>query len=749
MPGGRVSGQKIGLATTVEGDKRDMAGWEADFQATIAAWHAGKLTAGREASERLLRRDDLPDEILLHTRRNATFYLQALAELAPSFAARPLVFPVPAGWSRFNPTLAHGPHGLTAIVRSGNYTVDDRGQYTANDHDSVVRSANYLLQLAPDGTVSEVNLIDDEAVRADPPLFAVTGFEDCRLIWHEGAWWASATRRDANPDGICQMVLLRLDGARAVEVIPLSDGVSDHEKNWMPVVTGGPDLCFVYSIAPTVVMRVDPATRDVTRVVRQRAPALARRLRGGGQVLPVAEGWLAIAHDATIVDGGARVYTHRWVWFDVDWRLSRISPGFLLRERGIEFAAGLAREGDDLLLTFGVQDREAWFGRVALAEVMSMLEPVGRVTAEPVTREMTHGADGYTPMVTQPTIVATTLSGNAETDIGDALRSVVAWVDWCLLIDTGISDGTLRIAQEIAGPKLIVRAFPWSDDFGAARDFALAAAHELGADWAMTLDTDERLDVRGLDIHQALREATADTLHVAHAAGTYGKERVFRLPARGAWKGPTHEAYSGGGDPATLPLIVFDELDKDAVQYRRKAERDVAILTRHIAQHPHDPRWHYYLGDSLAGLERHEEAVAAFRACAELRGWDEESAWALYRAAESLLALDRPVAAIEACAEGMSRHAGLGELPWLAAYAAWQANRPEQAVYWARLSIMLGHYMGSGADIPRIGFRHPPALWEGPFDVLRFALRRTGDDAGADEAERLYEAAKAAREAQE
>ncbi len=377
-----------------------------------------------------------------------------------------------------------------------------------------------------------------------------------------------------------------------------------------------------------------------------------------------------------------------------------------------------------------------------------MLTPAGGSAAEAVPRERPSLMRGITRTTPHPTIVATTLSGNAEKDIGDALRCVIDWVDWCLMIDTGISDGTLRIAREIAGPKLAVRTFPWSDDFGAGRNFALAAAHDLGADWAMTLDTDERLDVQGLDVHQALREATVDTLHVAHAAGTYVKERFFRLPARGTWRGPTHEAYTGGGDVATLPLMVFDELGKDAEHYRRKAERDATILARHLAHHPHDPRWHYYLGDSLAGLERHEEAIVAFRACAELRGWDEESAWALYRAAESLLALGRPVDAIESCAEGMSRHAGLGELPWLAAYAAWRANRPEQAVYWARLSIMLGYYLGSGATVPRIGFRHPPALWEGPFDVLRFALRRTGDEAGADEAERMYQAAKAAREAQ-
>jgi hypothetical protein len=59
----------------------------------------------------------------------------------------------------------------------------------------------------------------------------------------------------------------------------------------------------------------------------------------------------------------------------------------------------------------------------------------------------------------------------------------------------------------------------------------------------------------------------------------------------------------------------------------------------------------------------------------------------------------------------------------------------------------MGHFAGEGASVPRIIFSHPPGLWEGPYDVLRFALRRLGDEAGADEAERLYHEARAAREA--
>ena len=82
---------------------------------------------------------------------------------------------------------------------------------------------------------------------------------------------------------------------------------------------------------------------------------------------------------------------------------------------------------------------------------------------------------------------------------------------------------------------------------------------------------------------------------------------------------------------------------------------------------------------------------------------------------------------------------------WLAAFSAYQLGNYAQAVYWARLSIPFGLFQGNGAHVPRIGFRHPSALYEGPFDILRFALRKLGDQLGAGEAERLYHQAAAAR----
>jgi tetratricopeptide (TPR) repeat protein len=336
-------------------------------------------------------------------------------------------------------------------------------------------------------------------------------------------------------------------------------------------------------------------------------------------------------------------------------------------------------------------------------------------------------------------LVSTTLTGNSSALIAAALESVVDWVDTCLVIDTGVTDDTLEVARRTAGAKYAERRFPWRHDFSAARNFALDAAHELGADWAVTLDTDERIEPNGEDLRAALAATKEGVVMLLDAERTYAKERCFRLPMPVRYTGPTHEAfraYEVGS--RTLSRAVFRELPKSEADVRRKFERDVAILEPYVREHPDDPRWHFYLGESRKNLGRFAEAVTAYDACAALRGWNEESAWACYRAAECLCRLERYADAIERCATGLARHAGIAELAWLAGFAAYRRGEHEQAVLWSRLALTHGLHVGDGAQIHRIGFRDPAALHEGPYDVLRYALRALGDERGAELAERSW-----------
>ena len=464
-------------------------------------------------------------------------------------------------------------------------------------------------------------------------------------------------------------------------------------------------------------------------------------------LVPFNDGRLAVIHEVTQPGPGRRIYRHRFVHFDRDWRPTALSPAFVFRIPGIEYCAGMAIDGDRAILGFGTDDRRSDFAILPVSEVTRLLRPIEqhrsathqRAVALPYKEFAATPPDGIR-------IVSITLTGNNGDVIGDALQSVVDWVDVCLVIDTGVIDDSLKRAAEVAGDKLVLRHFPWIDDFAAARNFSLDAAAELDADWAIILDTDERITTTLPAIRRTIAGAHEAVLRIEHESGRYGKLLCFRLPAPGRYVGPIHEYFDLIGDTIDrLPDTLFAAVVKPAEDPVRKYSGYLQGLQRFSAANPDDPRWHYYIGDTLQILGRYEEAIVSFDRCASLGGWDEEGAWACYRAAECLIILERFDEGIEQCARGMAIHPGLAELPWLAAFASWKRERYANAVYWARLSISMGHFVGEGNIVPRVGFRHPPALYEGPYDILRFALAAIGRNAEAAVAESQYEQARATR----
>jgi tetratricopeptide (TPR) repeat protein len=333
-------------------------------------------------------------------------------------------------------------------------------------------------------------------------------------------------------------------------------------------------------------------------------------------------------------------------------------------------------------------------------------------------------------------LVSTTLAGGGSAPIiGDALRSVVGRVDACAVICTGDDmreiEEVLWTARTIVGDKLIAARWPWRNDFAAARNYALDLASEEGPAWVATLDCDERIVVApGFDVRAFLAASTKGAYLCQDVGRTYAKQRFIRVPCRTRWICRTHEAFPPHElGQEHLPEVTFGELDKTPAQLRAKFERDARILREDIERDPRDPRLYYYLGCSLHGLDDKPGAIEAWRACAKLRGWAEESAWACYRAAELLCELGRYDEAIDACSAGLSRHAGIAELCWLAGVANFRAGRAEQAVYWAQLAKVHG-LTGDGRALKnRLAFRQPFALSDGPSDVLRHALAALGEPA--------------------
>lgn len=342
-------------------------------------------------------------------------------------------------------------------------------------------------------------------------------------------------------------------------------------------------------------------------------------------------------------------------------------------------------------------------------------------------------------------IASVTLTSSRRDIIADAIRSAVDWVDMVVLIDLGIQDDTVEVVREIAGDKLTVTK--WSGPtltadtfFADVRNFGLEEAERLGADWACTLDTDERIITNGVDIREQLESMPPGVILVPHVTGSYCKERFFSMPLVEKFSGHVHECVqTSAGRQHYMGGVKFDELVKPPERMIPNLEALVDVLSKKAEDEPRNPRHWYYLGDSLAGLGRDMEALRAFDKCASLRGWDEESAWACFRMAIILQQSNRFSDAIDLCAVGLARHPGFSELAWLAGEMCLRLGQHDKAIYWARMSVANGNSNGEDHFIhPRIGFRYPFGRHEGPYETMARAYSALGMQEESDKALEIF-----------
>jgi len=344
----------------------------------IHAFYAGDHGAGRRACERILAMPGIGQEAAMQARTNRLWYTQTLDELADATFQRIDVEPAHDGWSLFNPAVITHAGDLVGIVRSSNYRIVD-GSYVMPDEDGGrIRTQNLLVRFGPDLRPVSCRQLLAEYPHTDYP---VDGLEDCRLRHTATGLGISATVRNVSPfDGRCRIAIGDIDLATAsVTALRVLDGIEsqDHEKNWMPIEGRGGWLYSCSHGGHVVTVDPDPSLAGGWQLA-QRWPAspIAAEFRGGSQLVRVRDGWLSVIHEVAYLNG-ARAYEHRLVWFDASLRLAATSPPFAFREKqAIEFAGGLARHGDRLVISFGVRDAEAWLVTLTEEQAWQQLSPV-------------------------------------------------------------------------------------------------------------------------------------------------------------------------------------------------------------------------------------------------------------------------------------------------------------------------------------------------------------------------------------
>lgn len=219
---------------------------------------------------------------------------------------------------------------------------------------------------------------------------------------------------------------------------------------------------------------------------------------------------------------------------------------------------------------------------------------------------------------------------NNETTIRPCLESIRPWVDEIVVVDTGSTDATPKICEEL-GARLF--RWAWRDDFAAARNESLR--HARGA-WIFWLDSD---DTMPQDCGRRLRELAVGAhdervlgyVMQVHCPGPDGDSpegvtvvdhvKLVRNRPDLVFEFRIHEQIlpairRAGGDVLFTDIyVVHSGSDHSPEGRQRKLERDFRLLHLEQQERPDHPFLLFNLGMTYADAQIYDKAIDALRRC--------------------------------------------------------------------------------------------------------------------------------------
>lgn len=309
---------------------------------------------------------------------------------------RPLVIPaeLTQGTGLMNPSILNDNGKLLVNLRHVNYTFYHSEKktfqhqwgpltYLHPENDMHLRTTNWYCELNEDLDIVRYNKIDTSKFDTYEPMWDFVGLEDARLVRWNSKLYITGVRRDTTTNGQGRMELSEIvvdDGGvtevNRYRIQPPKDPNSYCEKNWMPVLDN--EFTFVKWSNPTEVVKVDINSLGSTTTHNTPYVQIGSDLRGGSQVLPLGDDhYVALVHEvdlfASEVGRKDAVYRHRFIVWDKNWNIVKFTKDFSIMNGHVEFAVGMCRVNDNMLITFGFQDNAAYILRLGIKEMLDFI----------------------------------------------------------------------------------------------------------------------------------------------------------------------------------------------------------------------------------------------------------------------------------------------------------------------------------------------------------------------------------------
>lgn len=253
------------------------------------------------------------------------------------------------------------------------------------------------------------------------------------------------------------------------------------------------------------------------------------------------------------------------------------------------------------------------------------------------------------------------VKNEAET-LPKLFASIVPFVDKVVITDTGSTDNTKEVCENLCGDKLKWTTFEWCDDFSAARNFNFSQA-DTG--WVIWADADDVI-LGGKNIAGIIKNCEESNVNAVMFPYHYvvdeqgnttvlqTRERLIKNDGTYRWIGKLHEAMLPNNKLArAISLSSVQWIHKTSpTRIEQSKSRNLYMLEKaleeEIVDNKVDARTLYNLGNAYFTDDQFEKAVGCYVKYVPLSGWSEEVYLARHRSALALYHLENYEMAIEA-----------------------------------------------------------------------------------------------------
>ena len=206
-----------------------------------------------------------------------------------------------------------------------------------------------------------------------------------------------------------------------------------------------------------------------------------------------------------------------------------------------------------------------------------------------------------------------------EKFIWQSLESIKPIADQVIVVDTGSSDNTTKIAHEWGAE---VHHFKWVEDFSAARNCSLEFAVK---DWILVLDADEEANPESFDALRSFvrqKKILGGTIKIRDAgldSQIARVPRLFRNAPAAHFKGRIHEQVFPSLEKFAFEQsmkigacdfeVIHHGYDSSVKVEKNKVQRNLALLEAEIKMKPDDPVLMTHYSIDLFNDGQQEEAI--------------------------------------------------------------------------------------------------------------------------------------------